>query len=167
METRYRYYTLYRPPMPGGIPKQGLLSIHEYEDRLLVTSINRWAWGYAEYSRKLTEKEISDYELAPEQTIITMNNWPERWEDVEPGSEVSEEVYDEMLNVLPPISIRAGHSSYHAGFQMGEPQDHREDANGKWRARFLTFISARGRFYYAGIHFGGECDFELYKEAQQ
>lgn len=62
----YRYYTLNRPPMPGGIPKDGLLSVQCYDTRLLVIAINRWAWGYVEYSRPLTAEEISNHELAPE-----------------------------------------------------------------------------------------------------
>lgn len=65
----FRYYTLNRPPMPGGIPKNGLECVHSYDTRLLVTTVNRWAWGYAEYSRPLTPKEISDYELAPDPVI--------------------------------------------------------------------------------------------------
>ncbi|MEG0985022.1 MAG: hypothetical protein RSK76_01460 [Clostridia bacterium] len=163
----YRYYTLYRPPMPGAVPKEGLKRAYGYDTRQLVIPINKWAWGYVEYDRPLSDKEISVYELSPERTIITMDNWPERWESVAPGTEISEDVYNEMLNVLPPIYIRAGHSTYFSGFQMGEPQDHREGANGKWRARYLTFISARGRYYYAGIHFLGECNFELFKEMKQ
>lgn len=62
----HRYYTLNRPPMPGGIPKDGLVRVYAYDTRLLVLSINRWAWGYAEYSRPLTAQEITEYELAPE-----------------------------------------------------------------------------------------------------
>ena len=95
--------------------------------------------------------------------MITQENWPERWEDVPPGTEISQDIYDQMFNALPPILLRR---SPYCGFQMGEPNDHREDENGKWRARFLTFVTSGGRFFYAGIHFGGECpmDLVLHKE---
>ena len=36
-----------------------------------------------------------------------------------------------------------------------------EDANGKRWARFLTFVNIGERFYYAGINFGGECDWRM------
>lgn len=61
--TVYRYYCPYRPPMPGAIPRQGLVRAFEYD---YPQSFNgRGAWGFAEYDRPLTEKEISDYELRP------------------------------------------------------------------------------------------------------
>jgi hypothetical protein len=85
---------------------------------------------------------------------ITHDNWPERWADVPAFTEVSKEVYNDMLDALPPVYLR--HSPY-CGFQMGEPQDHAEDETGKWRARFLTFVHVGRRYYYAGINFGGEC----------
>lgn len=90
--------------------------------------------------------------------MITHDNWPERWEDVSPGTEVSEDVYQDMLNCLPPIYLR---KSNLRGFQMGEPHHHAEDSNGKWRAQFLTFVSSGGRYFYAGINFGGECPLNL------
>lgn len=90
--------------------------------------------------------------------MITCDNWPEHWEDLPAGTEISEEIYDEMLNVMPPVGLR---NSPYCGFQMGEAHDHREDANGKWRARFLTFVNIGKRFYYAGIYFGGECDWRM------
>lgn len=90
--------------------------------------------------------------------MITHDNWPERWEDLPAGTEISGVIYDQMFNALPPISLR---KSPYCGFQMGEPHDHREDANGKRWARFLTFVNIGERFYYAGINFGGECDWRM------
>ena len=59
---RYRYYTRLRPPMPGGIPRIGLENIASFD---WPQSFNgTCAWGWAEYSRELTEKEVNDYELA-------------------------------------------------------------------------------------------------------
>lgn len=88
--------------------------------------------------------------------MITWDNFPESWKDVPAGTEISETIYKDMLNVMPPISIRGGNGFY-AGFQMGEPHDHRTDSNGRFRARYLTFVSADGHYYYAGLNFGGEC----------
>lgn len=90
--------------------------------------------------------------------MISLDNFPESWECLPAGTEISKEIYDQMLNVLPPISLR---KSPYCGFQMGEPYDQREDANGKWRARFLTFVNIGKRFYYAGINFGGECNWRV------
>ena len=59
----YRYYCLYRPPMPGTIPR-GTINIKDFGKREAIPGINRQAWGYAEYDRKLTTREIYDYELA-------------------------------------------------------------------------------------------------------
>lgn len=60
----YRYYTLYRPPLPGAIPKDTYL-IHGYNERTFVPEIGRDAWGYIECKRELTSAEIADYELMP------------------------------------------------------------------------------------------------------
>jgi len=59
----YRYYCQYRPPMPGAIPRDGLVHIGEYDYKQSFNGIG--AWGFAEYDRELSEKEINDYELAP------------------------------------------------------------------------------------------------------
>lgn len=87
--------------------------------------------------------------------IITEENMPDSWKTVLAGTEVSDEVYYQMLNVMRPIGLR---KSQYCGFQVGEPYDHREDSNGKWRPRFMTFVKIGSRFYYAGINFGGECN---------
>lgn len=60
----YRYYSLYRPVAPGTFPKDGVTNIHNYDERLYVAEIDHEAWGYLDYDRELTEKEIRDYELA-------------------------------------------------------------------------------------------------------
>ena len=63
MKTVYRYYTPYRPPMPGAVPRDGLDRIGGYDTRQNVGN-GICAYGYAEYTRPLTDREISDYELA-------------------------------------------------------------------------------------------------------
>ena len=55
--------------------------------------------------------------------MITCDNWPDNWKNVPAGTEISEEVFDQMLNVMPPIYLR---KLPYYGFQMGEPHDHRE-----------------------------------------
>lgn len=59
----YKYYLLYRPAAPGTIPKNGLENIVNYDNRQYESTINRDVWGYVEYTRPLTEKEIASYEL--------------------------------------------------------------------------------------------------------
>lgn len=58
----YRYYTRFRPPMPGAVPRDGL---HAATDYGTVRDIDgTTAWGHADYTRPLTEEEIDHYELA-------------------------------------------------------------------------------------------------------
>ena len=61
----YLYYCPMRPPTVGAVPRDGMEYAHEYDSRRNVPVIGRAAWGYAVYSRELTEKEVSDYELIP------------------------------------------------------------------------------------------------------
>jgi len=60
----YRYYSLLRPIGIGTYPKGGVQRIHNFDFRQHVPAIGREAWGYIEYVRELSEKEIKDYELA-------------------------------------------------------------------------------------------------------
>lgn len=53
-------------------------------------------------------------------------------------AEITEERYDEMLNVLPPVNYGRG------GFQVGEPADHHA---GNGRPRFAAFIASGGKHY--------------------
>ena len=62
MEKRYSYLTLSRPPMPGGIPRAGLVETQEFDQR--EARYGKMCWGIAVYDRPLTEKEIDEYELA-------------------------------------------------------------------------------------------------------
>ncbi len=59
----HTYYTLYRPPAPGAIPKERLYFVHSFEGRTWVPDIQRYAWGFAVYCRELTAEEIRQYEL--------------------------------------------------------------------------------------------------------
>ena len=59
----YRYYCKYRPPMPGSIPRQGLVRAYSYDYKQCIGGVG--AWGFAEYDRELTADEVAQYELSP------------------------------------------------------------------------------------------------------
>lgn len=74
------------------------------------------------------------------------------------GQEVSQETYDNNLNIMPPIGLRGG-QGWLAGFQVGEAYCHRTDTrNGAWRPMFATFTCSGGRYFYQGVNFAGEID---------
>lgn len=56
----FRYALLMRPPMPGAIPRQGLLEVKAING---ICPSGHSAWGWAEYDRELTDEEIKHYEL--------------------------------------------------------------------------------------------------------
>lgn len=90
---------------------------------------------------------------------MTRETMPENgWSDVTPGTEITEELYEGMYNVLPPIDLRM---SPYCGFQVSEPYTHEQDEKGRYRAMYMTFVTVGGRYYYAGINFGGRCDWRL------
>ena len=57
----YRFATLMRPAGPGAIPREGLWACQDYEN--LVLPSGHHAYDVVTYGRKLTQKEIDDYEL--------------------------------------------------------------------------------------------------------
>ena len=62
----YKYYLTQRPPSLGTFPKpkdNKIIDIVEFEDKKFIHNIYCKAWGYVEYGKPLTDKEISDYEL--------------------------------------------------------------------------------------------------------
>ena len=59
----YRYYTLYRPPMLGAIPK-GALNTFSYDYKKIASEIGGPAWGYVDYDHELSEDEVREYELS-------------------------------------------------------------------------------------------------------
>lgn len=65
---RYRYYSTQRPIDIGTFPKpegNAPVEIHNYDNRQPVEDDAMLAWGYLEYVKPLTEKEMNDYELKP------------------------------------------------------------------------------------------------------
>ena len=66
----YRYYSTQRPVDIGTFPKppdNPVVKIHNYDadSRIPVENGMIQAWGYVEYQKPLTEKEVGDYELRP------------------------------------------------------------------------------------------------------
>lgn len=59
----YRYYLTQRPPGPGTFPKQGALHLSEFARKTMVDKINRRAWGYVDYNRRLSVQEVHQYEM--------------------------------------------------------------------------------------------------------
>lgn len=58
--TKFHYYGfLYRPPMPGAQPNDGLVITKEIE----MVIRGKRLWGFAAYTRKLTAEEVVQYEL--------------------------------------------------------------------------------------------------------
>ena len=66
----YRYYSTQRPVDIGTFPKppdNPVVKIHNYDadSRIPVENGMIQVWGYVEYQKPLTEKEVGDYELRP------------------------------------------------------------------------------------------------------
>lgn len=97
--------------------------------------------------------------------VYTMESWAkDKNFNAKPGQEVSEEVYNEMLNCMPPESLpqrtaRQALRQYdipiHFGFLMGEPHSHDKDG-----ALYLAFGGndfgksvnhKEPRYYYLGL----------------
>lgn len=65
----YRYYLTQRGPGPGAIPKVWdnlATKVEDFGTKKYVEEINCKAWGYAEYAKPLTAKQIEAYELIEE-----------------------------------------------------------------------------------------------------
>ena len=60
----YRYYSTQRPVTPGTFPGKPT-HIHNFDSRENVCGGQMRAWGYVEYEKPLTEKQMKDYELKP------------------------------------------------------------------------------------------------------
>lgn len=61
-EKKYIYYSLRRPLGLGTCPKD-FINIKNYDEKKQVMQNGKMAWGEVIYNRKLTEKEVYDYEL--------------------------------------------------------------------------------------------------------
>ena len=62
-ETNYIYLSTQRPISFGTYPKQNLVQFENFDDTLILPHTEKRAYGYLEYSKPLSEKELSQYEL--------------------------------------------------------------------------------------------------------
>lgn len=62
----YRYYMTQRPAMPGAMPNKGLEQIEDLDPWDIIPWLGKGAYSLITYTRPLTDKEISDYELTPD-----------------------------------------------------------------------------------------------------
>ena len=68
-----------------------------------------------------------------------------------PGDLVTDDVYDNFLNILPPATMSKNL------LQVGEPANHVEDPQtGKYRPTYMTFTRVDGQWRYAGECFARE-----------
>ena len=57
------YYSTLRPVSIGTYPKEGMVKFKNFDKRTYIPDIEREAWGYLEYDRELTRKEMESYDL--------------------------------------------------------------------------------------------------------
>jgi len=55
-----RYATLLRPPGPGAVPKDGIIEMGFNEG---TAPSGHHAWGWVDYNRYLTDRELEDYDM--------------------------------------------------------------------------------------------------------
>lgn len=78
--------------------------------------------------------------------VYTSEQWAaDKSFNAEPGQEVSEEVYNEMFNVMPIQRLKEAHGCM-AGFRTTEPYCHR---NGQ--PLYMAFGKRGSKYYYLGL----------------
>jgi len=65
----YAYYCLMRPPMPGAVPRNGLVQCEDKEG-VSLTSKHHY-WGRVVYDRPLSTEEVLHFELEPTALAVT------------------------------------------------------------------------------------------------
>lgn len=92
--------------------------------------------------------------------VYTMEDWKaDRTFSASPGQEIAAEVYDSMLNCVPPVDLPRATADkaledykipVHAGFLMGEPTS--SDKEGLlYHAFGMNHYSKGNRYYYLGL----------------
>ncbi len=92
--------------------------------------------------------------------IYTIKQWEQDGTfKATPGQEITEEIYDHMLNCMPPKSLHRDQCECaltelrvvcHNGFLMGEPYTSDEKGNPLYLA-FGSNVFNKGHFYYLGL----------------
>ena len=90
--------------------------------------------------------------------LYTIEQWQQDGSfKAEAGQEISEDVYNEMLNVMPPASLPRGKAEQalqdydipvHAGFLMGEPHSSNKNGDLLYLAFGMNNFGKGKRFYY-------------------
>lgn len=106
-------------------------------------------------------KDAGKDALNPEQCIYTMQEWEnDRKFRAVPGQEITAQVYDRMLNAMPPKTIpqekaRQALEEYqipvHAGFLMGEPHSTDRDGKQLYLAFGMNDYGKGKHYYYLGL----------------
>ena len=79
-------------------------------------------------------------------SIYTVEQWQKDHSfKAEAGQEISEEIYEEMFNVMPIQRLKEAHGCT-AGFRTTEPYTYE---NGK--AVYMAFGKRNGKYYYLGL----------------
>ena len=69
------------------------------------------------------------------------------------GQEVTEDIYYEMFDVMPPLRLPIAETTceYSAGFRVGEPYIHgKSDKTGEYTAFYAAFGKKDGKYYFLG-----------------
>lgn len=87
-------------------------------------------------------------------TIYTREQWSKDGSfSAVVGQEIEEGIYDDMLNVLPPLHLpqEAKDMGYIAGFMMSEPHCAEiNKATGRYMAHYAAFGKRDGKCYFLG-----------------
>lgn len=83
--------------------------------------------------------------------IYTREQWAaDRNFSAKVGQEVEEDIYEQMLDCLPPLRLPR-ECGYSAGFRVGEPYIHEQSAKtGEWLAHYAAFGKKDGKCYFLG-----------------
>lgn len=86
-----------------------------------------------------------------EKAIYTMDQWSNDGTfSAEVGQEVSEEVYFQMFNAMPPLRLPR-ECGYLSGFLMGEPYTHEQsETTGEFLGHYAAFGKRGGKHYFLG-----------------
>lgn len=125
----FKYYTLRRPPMPGGIPS-GAVETGELSERIRINGLGT-AWGFACYDHELTVGELADYELA----------YCEEYEATETAPAPAPAPVE--VSELAPDHITA------AGVVM--PAEYRTSSTGRSITATVTMEGERFRVVFSGV----------------
>ena len=90
----YKYYVLYRPISIGTVPN-GFIEKVDYETRQRIKDTTYEAFGEVYYEKRLSSKEIYDYELKEEPTQEEKNKV---LEDVKKLDDIYEKIKELKLN---------------------------------------------------------------------